>query len=67
VEWVEFRRQLKKPIKTPSGVTESINRLDEFGDRVISPDRLFGKASQTSGRVYFCQKTERHSDQALAT
>lgn len=36
-EWVEFRKQLKKPIKTSRGVTESINRLDGFRRDGFSP------------------------------
>lgn len=29
-EWVEFRKQLKKPIKTKKGITETLNNLAEF-------------------------------------
>lgn len=40
VEWVEFRRQLKKPIKTPRGVAESIKRLDEFFQQGYRPEQV---------------------------
>ncbi len=29
-EWVEFRKQLRKPIKTKKGITETLNNLAEF-------------------------------------
>ncbi|WP_425444876.1 hypothetical protein [Superficieibacter electus] len=39
-EWVDFRRQLKKPIKTQRGASESINRLGEYREQGFTPERV---------------------------
>lgn len=39
-EWVDFRRQLKKPIKTPKGATESIKRLGEYREQGHTPESV---------------------------
>jgi hypothetical protein len=39
-EWVDFRKQLKKPIKTRSGVTESIKRLGEYREQGHTPESV---------------------------
>lgn len=39
-EWVEFRRQLKKPIKTAKGISESINRLAEYFRQGYLPEQV---------------------------
>lgn len=36
-EWVEFRRALGKPVKTPQGATGSIRKLEDYRQRGFSP------------------------------
>lgn len=36
-EWVEFRRALGKPVKTPQGATGAIRKLDDYRQQGFSP------------------------------
>lgn len=56
VEWVEFRRQLKKPIKTPRGVTESINRLDDFRRQGYQPRQVIQQSIANEWQGLFLPK-----------
>ncbi|HHQ4306221.1 TPA: hypothetical protein ACSP7Y_002217 [Serratia fonticola] len=37
-EWVEYRKQLKKPIKTQKGIVEMLNNLESFRENGHSPE-----------------------------
>jgi hypothetical protein len=39
-EWVEYRRQLKKPIKTQQGVTGMLKKLEEFRGKGHEPEAV---------------------------
>ena len=38
VEWVEYRKALRKPIKTPQGAQGSIRELDKYRNQGIGPE-----------------------------
>jgi hypothetical protein len=38
VEWVEYRKALRKPIKTPHGAQGSIRELDKYRNQGIAPE-----------------------------
>ena len=44
LSWVEYRRHLKKPIKTQQGVTGTLNKLDEFRGMGYSPELVIQEA-----------------------
>lgn len=43
-EWVEYRRQLKKPIKTQQGVTGMLKKLEEFRGKGHEPEAVIREA-----------------------
>lgn len=43
-EWVLYRRQLKKPIKTQQGVTGTLKKLDEYRKLGHAPETVIGEA-----------------------
>lgn len=55
-EWVEFRRQLRKPIKTPKGISESINRLAEFFQQGYPPEQVIRQSIANEWQGLFLPK-----------
>lgn len=42
VEWVEYRKALRKPIKTPQGAKGSIRELEKYRSQGIAPEVVIG-------------------------
>ena len=52
-EWVEYRRQLKKPIATPQGVAGMLNKLEKFYQSGYPPEQVIRQSIENEWRGLF--------------
>lgn len=57
-EWVEYRQQLKKPIKTQQGVSGTFKKLDGFRLQGHSPETVIREAMANEWQGLFEPKTQ---------
>lgn len=56
-EWVEYRRQLKQPIKTQQGITGTLNKLAKFRTQGYSPEVVIHEAMANEWRGLYEPKS----------
>lgn len=56
-EWVEYRRQLKQPIKTQQGITGTLNKLAKFRAQGYSPEVVIREAMANEWRGLYEPKS----------
>lgn len=63
-EWVEYRKQLKQPIKTLQGVTGTINKISDFMKSGYSAEEIIREAMANEWRGIYEPKKSRLPRQA---
>lgn len=58
-EWVEYRKQLGKPIKTQQGVTGALNKLAKFREQGYSPESVILEAMANEWQGLFEPKNSK--------